>query len=149
MKSGMFLFIAEFIYRLRTLFHGAINVNALEKMMEKEICSDGQKSFWHRLMKQAYKRELIAYATALDTWAMREIDDPFIHSPIIERYEKEFKEFAKEQTYQPGGMINTELLVLYCLIRHSKPEVFIESGTMNAYSSVFIAEALRQNNCQL
>ena len=88
---------------------------------------------------------MVAYALACDAAAMRDSDDPFLCSPIIGKYEREFTEFADRQIYQPGGMINTELLVLYCLIRHTKPELFIESGTMNGYSSVFIAEALRRN----
>jgi len=115
-------------------------------MIEKEVGSYGGQSSWHRLIKEAYKRELIAYITALDTWTMRETDDPFICCPIIGNYLEEFQAFAEGQTYQPGGLINTELLLLYSLIRHAKPDVFIESGTKNAYSSLFIAQALRQND---
>ncbi|MDH4029022.1 MAG: class I SAM-dependent methyltransferase [Nitrospirota bacterium] len=77
---------------------------------------------------------------------MRDVDDPFICGSIIDRYKDEFQEFAEKQQYQPGGIINTELVVLYSLIRHTKPDVFIESGTKYGYSSLFIAEALQRNN---
>lgn len=148
MKSKIFSIVSEIVYRLRTLFCGAMTANVLRKILENEIFNYNKKPLCHRLTRQAYKRELVAYTTALDMWVMREVDDPFICNPIIKQFEDEFQQFAEKQTYQSGGMINTELLVLYCLVRHSKPEVFIESGTKNAYSSVLIAEALKKNNSE-
>lgn len=137
--------LGEGVYRLLTVIRGPISDRSLRRLLEREMYGFQGRNALNGLMREAFKRELIAYATAWDAWAMREVDDPFICSPIIERYEGEFRDFAETQVYQPGGMIHTELLVLYSLIRHCKPDVFIESGTMNAYSSVFIAEALRRN----
>lgn len=137
--------VAEAIYRLIVLICGQIGAKSLERLVEQETAFYDKRGLLHSIMREAFRRELIAYTTALDAYAVREVDDPFICHPMIHLYESEFQGFSEEQLYQPGGMIHTELLVLYSLIRHCKPDVFIESGTMNAYSSVFIAEALRRN----
>lgn len=139
-------FLAEVIYRLRTLLCGAVRSEELERLLQQELFQYDQRSLWQQLTRHAYRRELVAYAHAMDAWLTREMDDALVRSGVVESYVDEFRHFAAQQTYQPGGMINTNLLLLYSLIRHAQPEVFIESGTMNLYSSVYIAEALRRNS---
>ena len=135
----------EILFRLRTLIFGKVSSTELYSMLEKNL-SYSQLTRWESLKKRAYLSEFSHLISSWDAFIMREFDDPFIDSPIIEKYRQEFEEFACQQTYQPAGMINTELLLLYALIRHVKLRVFIESGTKNAYSAVFIAEALKKNN---
>ena len=145
-KAKLFKWLAGLFYRLSILTTGPITRKELAGIMESEMCALTPKSWWARIKREAYKREYSAYITALDSWACSETDDPFIGNKIIVDYLEEFTSFSLAQTYSPGGIINTELLLLYCLIRWTEPEVFIESGTKNGYSSVFIAEALSKNS---
>ena len=141
--------IPEVLYRLRTLIRGAIGKEELNQMLNQEFGYSVSRSSWYHLKRRIWMRELSAYIIARDIWMMREMDDPFIDSPIILQYEDEFRKFAETQAYQPAGMVNTALLVIYSMIRHTRPKVIIESGTKHGYSSVFIAEALQKNgsNC--
>ncbi len=135
--------LSNLLYRLQTLINGPISSIRLRDLLHKKL--QGANDFYFKLQWNVYRRELSHFVLAQDLYWMREFDAPFITSPIIERYKDEFISFADKQQYQPGGIINTELIVLYCLIRHTKPDIFIESGTKFGYSSVFIAEALYQN----
>ena len=61
-------------------------------------------------------------------------------------YLKEFREFSVEVESSGRNPLNTEMFFLWSLIRTSRPELFIESGTFRGYSAMFICEALRRND---
>ena len=145
-KQTIFMWVVRIVYWIETVFKGPIKSTELATMLDKEVRGVAAKSKWARVKRIAYKRELNAYVVALDNWESREREDPVVDYKIISTYLEEFIDFAGAQTFCPGAMINTELLLLYCLIRHVKPEIFIESGTKNGYSAVFIAEALFKND---
>jgi hypothetical protein len=135
--------LSKFLYKFQTLISGPISSKQLSKLLAKKL--EGANDIFFNIKWNAYQRELSHYLIAQDIYFMKEVYDPFISSPIITRYKDEFISFASKQDYQPGGIINTALIVLYSLIRHVKPDIFIESGTKFGYSSAFIAEALMKN----
>ena len=61
-------------------------------------------------------------------------------------YLKEFREFSAGVELSGRNPLNTEMFFLWSLIRTSRPELFIESGTFRGYSAMFICEALHRND---
>lgn len=59
---------------------------------------------------------------------------------------KEFEDLLRNVSYSNRGILNTEALIIYSLIRKYQPDIFFESGTYYGYSSYFICEALKRNN---
>jgi hypothetical protein len=143
MKNIIFKIIAEIVYRLYILYNGALKSNTLNEIINR---SESDTTTWRLIFDTAFRREINAYVIAYDAWEMRHSDDIFSNNPVFSQYEEEFHTFAKKQEYKNSGMTNTSLYILYSMIRHNKPQIFIESGTRNGYSSVFIAEALQKNN---
>ncbi len=144
LKSKTLLFLSGMTYRILTLIRGKLEPHQLEKLMQKYI-DNPRPSKWNKIITKAYEKELVDYTLSQDLWGMRENDDPFLSFPKLEQYESEFKEVASRTSYAPGGIIFSEAFLLYSMVRSSKPEVFIESGTMNAVSSYFTASALKKN----
>ncbi|MBF0472440.1 MAG: hypothetical protein HQK93_01725 [Nitrospirae bacterium] len=145
LKIRFIKIISEIVYRARILFIGAVTKKPIDRLINK-IYDAEDYSFWDSILAYAYRRELNAYVLAADVNVLKQSDDVFINNPIIMQYEREFIELANKYTFKMKGMINSSLLILYCMIRHTKPEIFIESGLGNGYSSGYIAEALRMNN---
>lgn len=137
--------LPEVIFRIKTLLNGRPDSEEL-RSLTKQILLSKTSTRLDRIIEKAYLPDISHYITAMDAYLMREVEDPFIDHPLINQYRSEFEKFAAGQVYQPGGMVNSELVLLYSLVRHAKPEVFIESGTKFAYSSLFIAEALSRND---
>ena len=105
-----------------------------------------KKKLFHEIKIIAFKHDYLSYVIASDLHKLKRTSDIFLDSEILIKCYEEFQSFSKDETYQPGGMINTQLFLLYSLIRHVKPVLFIESGTKNGYSTKFIAEALKRND---
>lgn len=63
-----------------------------------------------------------------------------------EKYLQEFQAFSAGVENSGRNPLATEMFFLWSMIRSSRPELFIESGTFRGYSAVFICEALRLNN---
>ena len=63
-------------------------------------------------------------------------------------YLGEFQEFSSQVKASGRNPLNTEMFFLWCLIRTTRPQLVIESGTFRGYSAHFICEALRQNDNQ-
>lgn len=61
-------------------------------------------------------------------------------------YEEEFAAFLPTVAVSDRCPLNTEMFFLWCMIRTSKPTLFIESGAYRGYSAAFICEALKRNN---
>jgi hypothetical protein len=57
----------------------------------------------------------------------------------------EFRSFCAGVENSGRNPLNTEMFFLWSMIRTTRPELFIESGTFRGYSAVFICEALRRN----
>jgi hypothetical protein len=62
-----------------------------------------------------------------------------------EKYLDEFQAFSAGVENSGRNPLTTEMFFLWSVIRSSRPELFIESGTFRGYSAVFICEALRRN----
>ena len=63
-------------------------------------------------------------------------------------YLQEFKEFSSQVEASGRNPLNSEMFFLWCMIRTTRPQLVIESGTFRGYSASFICEALRQNDNQ-
>ena len=63
-----------------------------------------------------------------------------------EQYLAEFSDFLSTVEWSDRSPLNTEMFFLWSMIRATKPELFIESGTFRGYSANFICEALKRNN---
>lgn len=61
-------------------------------------------------------------------------------------YLDEFADFLKTVVWSDRSPLNTEMLFLWSMIRSTKPQLFIESGTFKGYSADFICEALTHNH---
>ncbi len=73
-------------------------------------------------------------------------ESPMWEDDIIrDSYLNELKPVFDNRRYTQHGILNTEALFLYSLLRKEAPDVVIESGTYKGYSSLFIAEALKRN----
>ncbi|MBI4342273.1 MAG: class I SAM-dependent methyltransferase [Candidatus Omnitrophica bacterium] len=68
--------------------------------------------------------------------------EPRFVTPAIQG---EFEQLIATMRYEPHGIVNTAGLLLYAMVRHYRPRLFVESGTGRGYSTQFIAEALRAN----
>lgn len=66
-----------------------------------------------------------------------------------DEYLDEFERFLQSVEYTDRNPLNTEMLFLWSMIRASKPELFIESGTFRGYSATFICEAMKRNGNQV
>ena len=62
------------------------------------------------------------------------------------QYLEEFVSFLSKVSFTDRNPLNTEMFFLWCMIRSTKPKVFIESGTFKGYSANFICEALSHND---
>lgn len=144
MRQILINILSDLTYRLTTLIQGKISATQLENLLQKYI-QDKALSKLDKLMIKAYARELTDFVVTQDLWGTKESDDPFLSFGKLEKYENEFGEIAKKTHYAPGGIIFSEAFLLYSLVRATNPQIFIESGTMNATSSFFIAEALKKN----
>ena len=60
-------------------------------------------------------------------------------------YSDEFRAILAKLQYEKAGILNTEALLLWALIRYIKPTVYFESGTGRGYSTRMASEALFQN----
>lgn len=145
-------FCAAACYRIRILVKGPVGQRELEDLLERDL-SFRHRGWWdlagwrHLFMKELYKREYVSFICAHDGWLTSRLDDPFTNNKDIvnKKYEAEFNEISARNTYLPGGMVPTELFLVYCMTRALKPEVFIESGVKYGYSTIFIAEAIKKN----
>ncbi len=63
-----------------------------------------------------------------------------------EKYLSEFRDFIKTVTWSDRNPLNTEMFFLWSMIRTTKPQLFIESGTFKGYSANIICEALKYND---
>lgn len=102
--------------------------------------------FFKKILYLIHIREISNLILAEDIYLNSKYDDPNIDSKIINKYIHEFESLICNIKYEPAGMINTSLVVLYSLIREIKPRIFIESGSKYGYSSNIIAEAIKKNN---
>lgn len=71
--------------------------------------------------------------------------EPLEDQFVSKRYVAEFEGHLQAISFELAGIVNTAALLLYSLVRHYKPLVFVESGTGRGYSTQIIARALQRN----
>jgi len=63
-----------------------------------------------------------------------------------DEYLDEFADFLSTVVWSDRSPLNTEMLFLWSMVRSTKPELFVESGTFKGYSADFICKALEHND---
>ncbi len=106
------------------------------------LAGEGRLNFFRKILVEKARRSYLKNGLQKEITVSEGL--PWEDQFVSQQTKDDFKEFITTLSYEKYGILNTDALLLWGLVRTFRPQVLLESGTCYGYSTRILAEALRR-----